>query len=120
MNRFPYTNGHLLVASAEHKAELSELSDAALSEMTRGIRDAVEVLRGAIRPDGFNIGYNLGRCAGAGLPGHIHAHVVPRWTGDTNFMAVVGDVRVVPDSLDALHAELVKIARARGLGGGEA
>lgn len=120
MNRFPYTNGHLLVASAEHKAELSDLSDAALAEMTRAIRDAVAVLRATIQPNGFNVGYNLGHCAGAGLPGHLHAHVVPRWTGDTNFMAVVGEVRVVPDSLDAVWAELTKHARAAGLNVGEA
>jgi len=115
MNRFPYTNGHLLVASAEHRAELSDLSDDQLHEMTRTIRDAVGVLRATIHPNGFNIGYNLGHCAGAGLPGHLHAHVVPRWTGDTNFMAVIGDARVVPDSLDALAAELSKNARAAGL-----
>lgn len=115
MNRFPYTNGHLLVASSEHKAELGELSEASLTEMALGIRDAVGVLQATIRPNGFNIGYNLGHCAGAGLPGHLHAHVVPRWTGDTNFMAVVGDVRVVPDSLDALAVELMKHARVAGL-----
>jgi len=115
MNRFPYTNGHLLVASAEHKGELAEFSEAQLGEMTAAIRDAVAVLRATIKPNGFNIGYNLGHCAGAGLPGHLHAHVVPRWTGDTNFMAVIGDVRVVPDSLDALVVELIKNARSLGI-----
>jgi len=116
MNRFPYTNGHLLVALAEHKADLSELSDDELWAMNRVIRDAVTVLRHAMKPQGFNIGYNLGHCAGAGLPGHLHAHVVPRWSGDTNFMAVLGDARVIPDSLEALYGELVTTAKQAGLG----
>lgn len=115
MNRFPYTNGHLIVSHAEHKSDLSELNDDELSQMTRTIRDGVELLRATLRPQGFNIGYNMGRCAGAGLPGHLHAHVVPRWSGDTNFMAVIGDARVVPDSLDALYCELVKAAEAGGV-----
>ena len=115
MNRFPYTNGHLLVALAEHKADLVELSDDELVEINRVIKDAVTVLRNTIKPHGFNIGYNLGHCAGAGLPGHLHAHVVPRWSGDTNFMAVIGDARVVPDSLDALYEALVAAACDAGL-----
>ncbi len=115
MNRFPYTNGHLLVTLAEHKADLSDLSDDELCAMNRVIRDAVTVLRNAMNPQGFNIGYNLGHCAGAGLPGHLHAHVVPRWSGDTNFMAVLGDARVIPDSLAALYGELVDTAGQLGL-----
>jgi len=111
MNRFPYTNGHLLIAHATHKGELTDLADEDLVELTRMIRDAVALLRETVHAQGFNIGYNVGVCAGAGLPGHLHAHVVPRWAGDTNFMAVLGDTRVVPDSLDALAKELV--ARAR-------
>jgi ATP adenylyltransferase len=115
MNRFPYTNGHLLVAHAIHKGELSELSEEELCEMTRSIRDGVSILRSALKPQGFNIGYNIGKCAGAGLPGHLHAHIVPRWAADTNFMAVIGDARVVPDSLDAVCSELVACARGAGL-----
>ncbi|MBI3833824.1 MAG: HIT domain-containing protein [Planctomycetes bacterium] len=115
MNRFPYSNGHMLVAHSTHKAELGELADDELATMTRTIRDVVAVLRETLSPNGFNVGFNLGRCAGAGLPGHIHAHVVPRWNGDTNFMAVLADIRVVPDSLDALYGELVATARKLGL-----
>lgn len=110
MNRFPYSNGHLMVAHAHHKGELAELDPGELFEITRTIRDATEVLRKALQPHGFNIGFNIGRCAGAGLPGHLHAHIVPRWNGDTNFMAVISDVRVVPDSLTALHKELLDAA----------
>jgi ATP adenylyltransferase len=115
MNRFPYTNGHLLIAHAAHKGDVADIGEEELTEMTRAIRDATGILRDALSPQGFNIGYNLGRCAGAGLPDHLHAHVVPRWSGDTNFMAVIGDYRVVPDSLDALWKELVKKAEAAGL-----
>ena len=115
MNRFPYTGGHLLVAHAEHRGDLGDLTDEELLAMTRLIRAGIDVLRRTLHPQGFNIGYNVGQCAGAGLPGHLHAHVVPRWAGDTNFMAVLGDIRVVPDSLDALYAELVKNAEAAGL-----
>ena len=115
MNRFPYTNGHLLIAHAAHKADLVDLTDDELAEMSRAIRDGVQVLRQSLNPHGFNVGYNVGHCAGAGLPGHLHAHIVPRWTGDTNFMAVIGDYRVVPDSLDKMWEELVKQAEAAGL-----
>ena len=115
MNRFPYTNGHLLIAHAHHKGDLSDLTDAELGEMTRLIRDALIILRETVRPQGFNIGYNVGRCAGAGLPEHLHAHIVPRWSGDTNFMPVIGDERVVPDALDTLYTELVKGAQEAGL-----
>ena len=117
MNRFPYTNGHLLVALAGHKADLAELTDGELDQTSRTIRDVVGILRRTVKPHGFNIGYNVGHCAGAGLPGHLHAHVVPRWSGDTNFMAVLGGARVIPDALDALYAELAAAAGEAGLRG---
>ena len=115
MNRFPYTNGHLMISPAEHVGDLSGLDEPSSAEITRATRDAVRVLTETIRPQGFNIGINIGRCAGAGLPDHIHTHVVPRWSGDTNYMAIVGDVRVVPQSLDALHRELSASAIKLGL-----
>jgi ATP adenylyltransferase len=115
MNRFPYTNGHLLIAYAEHTGNLEALPEPDLLAMTKAIRDAVALLGSTIKPQGFNIGYNIGQCAGAGLPGHLHAHVVPRWSGDTNFMAVIDNTRTIPDSLDALYAELSAQAAALGL-----
>jgi len=115
MNRFPYTNGHLLIAHGAHRGDLTDLSPEEAFELTRTIRDAVEVLRKTVSPQGFNIGYNIGRCAGAGLPDHLHAHVVPRWSGDTNYMAVLGDIRVVPDTLDALWGQLAEAAVGAGL-----
>lgn len=106
MNRFPYSAGHLLIAPAEHIGELSDLNDGAMLEMMRLARDAQKLLSHSIRAEGLNIGINVGRCAGAGLPGHLHVHVVPRWSGDTNFMAVLDDVRVVSQALSELYRQL--------------
>ena len=103
LNRFPYTGGHAMVAPYEHVAELGETDSPTLLEMMELVRDLQQVLARAVRAQGFNIGMNVGRCAGAGLPGHLHVHVVPRWSGDTNFMPVFGDVRVIPQSLEELH-----------------
>lgn len=106
MNRFPYNNGHLLIACAQHKSGYDELAAPELLEMQELTREAITLLRRTINPQGFNVGVNLGRCAGAGLPDHMHAHVVPRWAGDTNYMAVIGEARVIPEGLDALYREL--------------
>ncbi|MCO6437663.1 MAG: HIT domain-containing protein [Phycisphaerae bacterium] len=106
MNRFPYSNGHLLVAHGPHRGELGDISDDDMALLARLIRESTALLRRVVRAQGFNVGFNVGQCAGAGLPDHLHAHIVPRWGGDTNFMAVLGDCRVVPDSLDALYTEL--------------
>ncbi len=106
MNRFPYSAGHLLIAPAEHIGDMTDLDDQTLLEMMQLARDAQKLLAHSIRAGGFNIGVNVGRCAGAGLPGHLHMHVVPRWNGDTNFMAVLGDVRVVSQSLTELYEQL--------------
>lgn len=114
MNRFPYTNGHLLVAPLGHKADLADLTECEIQGFWQQIRDAKQMLAKEIKPQGFNIGINLGKCAGAGLPGHLHAHIVPRWNGDTNFMAVLGDVRVLPISLQRQHERLVEVAAEMG------
>ncbi len=115
MNRFPYTNGHLLIAPVTHNGTLAGLDEATLMELTTMTRDAVGLLEEALSPQGFNIGYNIGRCAGAGLPDHLHGHVVPRWNADTNYMAVLGGIRVVPDALNATHEQLVQTANRLGL-----
>lgn len=99
LNAFPYTNGHVMIAPYRHTADLSELGDEELLEVNRLVRDSVSWITLAYRPEGFNIGVNLGRVAGAGIPSHVHWHVVPRWGGDTNFMTTVGDARVLPQSL---------------------
>jgi ATP adenylyltransferase len=103
LNRFPYNNGHLLVAPSAHKGTLDELSQEELLGTLVQLRRMVSVLQCALSPDGFNVGLNLGRVAGAGLPGHLHWHIVPRWNGDTNFMPVVGETKVMSQSLEALY-----------------
>ena len=108
LNLFPYNNGHLLVAPRAHKAKLDDLTAEELVETMESLRRMVRVLDRAMRPDGYNIGLNLGRVAGAGLPGHLHWHIVPRWNGDTNFMPVLGDTKVIVQSLGALYDLLVK------------
>jgi ATP adenylyltransferase len=107
LNRFPYNNGHLLIAPRAHKGRLEELTPEELLEVMETLRRAVRALDDLMQPDGYNVGLNLGRAAGAGLPGHLHWHVVPRWYGDTNFMPILGDVKVIVQSLDALYDLLV-------------
>lgn len=102
LNRFPYNNGHLLVAPRSHKAKLAELSAEEILETQQTLTRMVGILDELMHPEGYNIGLNLGKVAGAGLPGHLHWHIVPRWNGDTNFMPVLGDTRVIVQSLDAL------------------
>ena len=103
LNRFPYNNGHSLIVPADHVGEMSGLADEAMLEMMQLTRDVIELYRGMMRPDGFNVGFNFGRTAGAGLPGHLHLHIVPRWNGDTNFMPVLGETKVIPQSLEDLY-----------------
>ena len=102
LNRYPYNNGHLLVAPARHVARLDELTADESLEMMQTITQMIGLLERTIRAEGFNVGLNLGQIAGAGLPGHVHWHIVPRWSGDTNFMPAVAGVRVIPQSLEAL------------------
>jgi len=102
-NRYPYNNGHLLVAPNAHKADLGDLDDDELGDLVRLTRDAQQLLGRAIAPHGFNIGINLGQCAGAGVPGHLHVHIVPRWNGDTNFMPVTSETKVIVQSIEALY-----------------
>jgi ATP adenylyltransferase len=99
LNRYPYTNGHLMVAPRRHLADLAELSDPEMLELFKTVTLCRDVLSQSCTPDGFNIGVNLGKAAGAGVLDHLHLHVVPRWNGDNNFMSVVGDMRVIPESL---------------------
>jgi ATP adenylyltransferase len=106
LNRFPYTSGHLMIAPYEHVASLESLSDPALFEMIRLARLSESHLRTIYRPDGLNMGVNIGRSAGAGVPTHIHMHMLPRWTGDTNFMSVVSDTRILPEDLSVTWEKL--------------
>jgi len=107
INKYPYTSGHLLIAPQRHLAEPEMLEDAELLDLEKQTIRATQLLKKVLNPQGFNIGENLGRAAGAGLPGHLHRHVVPRWNGDTNFMSVVGDCRIVPQAWDQLWQDLM-------------
>jgi ATP adenylyltransferase len=106
INRFPYSNGHLLVAPLDHRAALTDLTDAQLLDLQHCLTSWCRVIEGCMQAQGFNIGLNLGRVAGAGLPGHLHWHIVPRWSGDVNFMPTVAGARVLPQSLDSLWEQL--------------
>lgn len=108
INKFPYTSGHLLIAPKSHKADLEALGDDELCDLQRQTARAVKLLKKVMNPQAFNIGINLGKAAGAGLPGHLHQHVVSRWAGDTNFISVVGEVRIIPHATEALWEELMK------------
>src|SRR5437870_3375325 len=114
LNRFPYNNGHLLIAPNAHKGELHELDAEETLEMQETLARLVGALRELMKPDGFNIGLNLGKSAGAGLPGHLHWHLVPRWNGDTNFIPVISDVKVMSQSLDSLWEALTKHLTSTG------
>jgi ATP adenylyltransferase len=108
LNRFPYNNGHLLVAPNSHKARLDELTPEETLEVQSQLARMIGILERLIHPDGFNLGVNLGKSAGAGLPGHLHWHIVPRWDGDTNFMPILTDTRVIVQSLESLYDLLMK------------
>jgi ATP adenylyltransferase len=106
LNAFPYNSGHIMVAPERHVGELGELTEQERHGLADVAFSAVDVLQEALAPHGYNIGMNLGRVAGAGVPGHLHVHVVPRWGGDTNFMPVVADTKVLPEILEQTRAKL--------------
>ncbi len=127
MNKYPYINGHLLVAPVRHLSTLSELNQAEMGVLLATVEQSVAVLKQVMHPEGFNIGLNLGRVAGAGIEEHLHFHIVPRWSGDTNALAVFADVRVIPQHLQETFAllkphfqtiELQRIPNAEPAGSG--
>jgi ATP adenylyltransferase len=115
LNRFPYNNGHLLIAPIRHIPDLEQASEEELLELTKLVREAQKALLLTIKPHGFNVGMNFGRCGGAGLPAHLHIHIVPRWEGDTNFMNVCSDTNVVSQSLAELLKQLKQISKEHNL-----
>ena len=111
MNRYPYNNGHLMVAPYRHVGALEELSEEEAKEIMVNIQRCLSVLKEVMSPHGFNIGANVGKVAGAGVEDHLHFHIVPRWEGDTNYMAVVGSTRVIPEHLRESYEHLAKAFR---------
>ncbi|MCM0082061.1 HIT domain-containing protein [Geomonas sp. Red32] len=112
LNRYPYVNGHVMVAPVRHTSDLDTLSDEEMVALFRGVAFCRRVLAEAGNPDGFNIGVNLGKAAGAGVEEHLHIHVVPRWNGDNNFMSVVAGTRVVPEALLVTYDRLLPFFQA--------
>jgi ATP adenylyltransferase len=106
LNTFPYNGGHVMIVPYKQTAELSDLTEEELCDLMKLVRRSVEVLKQVMQPDGFNVGMNLGKVAGAGIVDHLHMHVVPRWNGDTNFMPVIADTRVLPEALADVAARL--------------
>jgi ATP adenylyltransferase len=107
LNRYPYTNGHMLIAPRRHTADLNVLSEEEMLDLFSTTRLARNVLHSVAKPQGFNLGMNLGKAAGAGVDEHLHMHIVPRWNGDTNYMTVVADLRVMPENLKTTYELLV-------------
>jgi ATP adenylyltransferase len=107
LNKYPYNSGHLMVAPFRHVGELEDLEDAEALDMQKLLGRSIKAVKEAMKPDGFNLGMNLGRVAGAGVPDHLHWHVVPRWNGDTNFMPVIGAAKVLPQSLSSVREQVL-------------
>jgi len=114
LNRYPYNNGHLLVAPLLHQARLDQLDSHDHLELAQMVTRMIGFLENILHPEGFNVGLNLGRAAGAGLPGHLHWHVIPRWNGDTSFMTAVASVNVIPQSLDVLWEAMAEQTARQG------
>ena len=118
MNRFPYVNGHLLVAPVRHVPGLEFLSPDEMLDLLMMVSGSIKVLKEVMGPEGFNVGVNLGKVAGAGVEDHLHFHVVPRWNGDTNYMTVLGEVRVIPEHIMVTYRELLPYFQDFKLGPG--
>ncbi len=116
LNLYPYTNGHLMVVPYRHAGSPVDLEQDELLEFAELARQGMRILEKSIAPHGFNLGINVGRAAGAGVEGHVHFHVVPRWEGDTNYMAVVSGSRVIPESLEETYEKLQRAVQELGLG----
>jgi len=103
LNKFPYTSGHLMIVPIAHQASLEELTPAARAEMMELVAQFIGIMRRIYTPEGFNIGVNIGKAAGAGVPGHVHIHIVPRWVGDTNFTTTISELRILPETLEETY-----------------
>ncbi|MFH0828359.1 MAG: HIT domain-containing protein [Candidatus Omnitrophota bacterium] len=111
LNIFPYNNGHLMVAPKRHVKDISGLGNAEMLDLMKSLALAQKVLLKVLKPEGFNIGINIGTVSGAGIPGHLHIHIVPRWKGDTNFMPVLGGSKIISQSLDELFKQLRRVVK---------
>ena len=108
LNIYPYNNGHIMVAPLKHVKELSRLTDPEILDLFKTVEKMRSLLQKTLQPQGYNIGINISRAAGAGIPGHLHVHIVPRWQGDTNFMPIVAKTKVISQSIEELYKQLLK------------
>jgi ATP adenylyltransferase len=111
LNLYPYNNGHIMVVPKSHKSSLEKLTGSEILDLMLLVNKTTMLLKKQLKPEGFNIGVNIGKISGAGYPGHVHIHIVPRWQGDTNFMPILSDVKIISESLNALYDRLRKNAR---------
>jgi ATP adenylyltransferase len=119
LNKYPYVNGHLLAAPYRHAPTPVECTAEERAQMMELLNIGQQALMLAMNPQGYNIGFNIGKCAGAGVPGHIHGHIVPRWNGDINFMTILGNVRIIPQAIEEAYEQLRDaVAKVKGVGGG--
>ncbi|MBU1872005.1 MAG: HIT domain-containing protein [Candidatus Omnitrophica bacterium] len=109
LNKFPYNNGHIMISPNRHVADINSLRDKELGELFKTLKQVIRLLKKVLKPQGFNVGINIGKSSGAGIPKHLHIHVVPRWDADTNFMPVLFNTKVISQSLKTLHKELAKL-----------
>lgn len=112
LNIFPYNNGHILISPIRHVARLDALSVNEANDIFGTLRQVIRLLDRVLKPQGYNVGINIGKCSGAGVPGHMHIHVVPRWEADTNFMPVISDTKIIAQSLDELYRQLKSYVKA--------
>ena len=113
LNSFPYNNGHIMVSPLRHVREFTQLKETETLDLIHALNKVKELLGKVLRPQGYNIGFNIGKASGAGIAGHLHIHIVPRWIGDTNFMPILYDTKIISQSLDELHRQLKKALNAQ-------
>ncbi|MFH1577602.1 MAG: HIT domain-containing protein [Candidatus Omnitrophota bacterium] len=111
LNIFPYNNGHVLISPTRHTGDLKTIKQAEVAEIFKMLQEVIRLLDKTLKPQGYNIGMNIGKCSGAGIPGHLHIHIVPRWQADTNFMPVLSNTKIISQSLNELYRTLKKISK---------
>ena len=108
LNKFPYNNGHVMISPKKHIGDIKKLNNNEIKDLFNTLKQVLYLLDKVLKPEGYNLGMNIGKCSGAGIPGHLHLHVVPRWEADTNFMPIISGTKIISQALDELYRELKK------------